>query len=84
LGKSEKLEIIILWLFRYDFLKIEYRLHHLISCFLLFVVVCSFSEELLKLLLPRFYFILDLNVASIRDTDPSRIGKIDTRPHYVS
>lgn len=44
----------------------------------------SFSEELLKLLSPRFYFILDLNVASIRDTDPSRIGNIDTRPHYVT
>ncbi len=51
---------------------------------MLCMFACRFSEELLKLLWPRFYLILDMNVASIRDTDPSRLGNIDTRPHYVS
>lgn len=35
------------------------------------------------ILWPRFRHILDLNVASVRDTDPSKLGSVDTRPHYV-
>ena len=44
---------------------------------------CSYSEELQSLLWPRFKHILTLNVASVREADPSKLGHIDTRPHYV-
>ena len=54
---------------------------HLHVC--VFSVCFSFSNDLLGILWPRFNHILDLNVASIRDTDPSRLGSVDTRPHYV-
>ncbi|XP_019856256.1 PREDICTED: vacuolar protein sorting-associated protein 52 homolog [Amphimedon queenslandica] len=44
----------------------------------------SYSEELQSLLWPRFRHILTLNVASVREADPSRLGHIDTRPHYIT
>ena len=47
------------------------------------IYFCSFSEELQSLLWPRFKHILNLNVASVREADPSKLGHIDTRPHYV-
>ena len=43
-----------------------------------------YSEELQSYLWPRFRHILNLNVASVRDADPHKLGHIDTRPHYVS
>ena len=42
-----------------------------------------YSRDLQGTLWPRFRHILELNVASVRDTDPSKLGQIDTRPHYV-
>ena len=43
----------------------------------------SYSGDLTQILWPRFRRILQLNIASVRDTNPSRLGNIDTRPHYV-
>lgn len=36
------------------------------------------------MLWPRFELILEMNVQSVRSTDPQRLGGLDTRPHYVS
>ena len=33
---------------------------------------------------PRFTYVVELNVDSVRNTDPQRLGVIDIRPHYVS
>ena len=41
-------------------------------------------EQVLALLWPRFELILEMNVQSVRSTDPQRLGGLDTRPHYVS
>ena len=46
-------------------------------------LVHSFSRDLLATLWPRFNHILELNITSVRETDPQRLGNIDTRPHYV-
>ena len=35
------------------------------------------------MLWPRFELILEMNVQSVRSTDPQRLGGLDTRPHYV-
>lgn len=37
----------------------------------------------MALLWPRFELILEMNVQSVRTTDPQRLGGLDTRPHYV-
>lgn len=44
----------------------------------------DYSRDLLAILWPRFHHILDLNIASVRDTDPQKLGNIDTRPHYIT
>lgn len=41
-------------------------------------------DTLLELLWPRFEHILELNIQSIQNTDPQKLGFLDTRPHYVS
>ena len=33
---------------------------------------------------PRFTYVVELNVDSVRNTDPQKLGVIDIRPHYVS
>lgn len=40
-------------------------------------------EAVLELLWPRFEMILEMNIHSIRNTDPQKLGVLDTRPHYV-
>lgn len=40
-------------------------------------------EAVLELLWPRFELILEMNISSIRNTDPQKLGVLDTRPHYV-
>ena len=51
------------------------------------VVLCSsyhrYWETLLEMLWPRFTYIVEMNIESIRTTDPQRLGTIDIRPHYV-
>ncbi|XP_075909311.1 vacuolar protein sorting-associated protein 52 homolog [Petromyzon marinus] len=44
----------------------------------------KYWDALLELLWPRFELILEMNIYSIRSTDPQRLGAIDTRPHYVT
>lgn len=41
-------------------------------------------EEILDVLWPRFELILKMNIQSIRDCDPQRLGMIDMRPHYIT
>ncbi|MEJ1271023.1 VPS52 GARP complex subunit [Cricetulus griseus] len=41
-------------------------------------------EQVLALLWPRFELILEMNVQSVRTTDPQRLGGLDTRPHYIT
>lgn len=40
-------------------------------------------EAVLEMLWPRFELILEMNIHSIRNTDPQKLGVLDTRPHYV-
>ncbi|XP_076023674.1 vacuolar protein sorting-associated protein 52 homolog [Genypterus blacodes] len=44
----------------------------------------KYWEAVLELLWPRFDLILELNIHSIRSTDPQRLGVLDTRPHYIT
>ncbi|XP_016109084.1 vacuolar protein sorting-associated protein 52 homolog [Sinocyclocheilus grahami] len=44
----------------------------------------KYWEAVLELLWPRFELILEMNIQSIRNTDPQKLGVLDTRPHYVS
>lgn len=41
-------------------------------------------EAVLELLWPRFEMILEMNIHSIRNTDPQKLGVLDTRPHYIT
>ncbi|EDL06695.1 mCG142042, partial [Mus musculus] len=40
-------------------------------------------EQVLALLWPRFELILEMNVQSVRSTDPQRLGGLDTRPQHI-
>uniref|UniRef100_A0A3B3HK00 Vacuolar protein sorting-associated protein 52 homolog n=1 Tax=Oryzias latipes TaxID=8090 RepID=A0A3B3HK00_ORYLA len=44
----------------------------------------KYWEALLELLWPRFELILEMNIHSVRNTDPGRLGVLDTRPHYIT
>ncbi|KAJ8377885.1 hypothetical protein AAFF_G00250360 [Aldrovandia affinis] len=44
----------------------------------------KYWEAVLELLWPRFDLILELNIQSIRNTDPQKLGVLDTRPHYIT
>ncbi|XP_018609878.2 vacuolar protein sorting-associated protein 52 homolog [Scleropages formosus] len=44
----------------------------------------KYWEAVLELLWPRFELILEMNIQSIRDTDPQKLGVLDTRPHYIT
>lgn len=44
----------------------------------------KYWEAVLELLWPRFELILELNIHSIRNTDPQKLGVLDTRPHYIT
>ncbi|XP_041069183.1 vacuolar protein sorting-associated protein 52 homolog isoform X1 [Carcharodon carcharias] len=46
--------------------------------------VDKYWDTLLEILWPRFEHILELNIQSIRNTDPQKLGALDTRPHYVT
>ncbi|XP_033763726.1 vacuolar protein sorting-associated protein 52 homolog [Pecten maximus] len=41
-------------------------------------------EALQQMMWPRFEYILDLNIQSVRDCDPQKFGHIDNRPHYIT
>ncbi|KAH1182856.1 hypothetical protein KIL84_004348 [Mauremys mutica] len=44
----------------------------------------KYWDTLLEILWPRFEYILELNIQSIQNTDPQRLGFLDTRPHYIT
>ncbi|XP_034016495.1 LOW QUALITY PROTEIN: vacuolar protein sorting-associated protein 52 homolog [Thalassophryne amazonica] len=44
----------------------------------------KYWEAVLELLWPRFELILEMNIHSIRNTDPQKLGILDTRPHYIT
>ncbi|KAK2887347.1 hypothetical protein QQF64_013533 [Cirrhinus molitorella] len=44
----------------------------------------KYWEAVLELLWPRFELILEMNIQSIRNTDPQKLGILDTRPHYIT
>ncbi|XP_058475002.1 vacuolar protein sorting-associated protein 52 homolog isoform X1 [Solea solea] len=44
----------------------------------------KYWDAVLELLWPRFELILEMNIHSIRNTDPQRLGVLDTRPHYIT
>ncbi|KAH6928650.1 hypothetical protein HPB50_018171 [Hyalomma asiaticum] len=46
--------------------------------------VPAYWESLLQHLYPRFEYILKLNIQSIKDCDPQKLGSIDMRPHYIT
>ncbi|XP_003748088.1 vacuolar protein sorting-associated protein 52 homolog [Galendromus occidentalis] len=47
-------------------------------------VLDSYWDVLVANIFPRFETILRLNINSIRDCDPSKLGSIDNRPHYIT
>ncbi|XP_037080746.1 vacuolar protein sorting-associated protein 52 homolog [Pollicipes pollicipes] len=44
----------------------------------------KYWDMLLNLLWPKFCHIMELNIASVRQCDPSKLGTIDVRPHYIT
>uniref|UniRef100_H3CBA5 Vacuolar protein sorting-associated protein 52 homolog n=1 Tax=Tetraodon nigroviridis TaxID=99883 RepID=H3CBA5_TETNG len=44
----------------------------------------KYWEAVLEMLWPRFELILEMNIHSIRNTDPQKLGVLDTRPHYIT
>ncbi|XP_038135686.1 vacuolar protein sorting-associated protein 52 homolog [Cyprinodon tularosa] len=44
----------------------------------------KYWEAVLELLWPRFELLLEMNIQSIRNTDPQKLGVLDTRPHYIT
>ncbi|NXA44091.1 VPS52 protein, partial [Eudromia elegans] len=46
--------------------------------------VDKYWETLLEMLWPRFEHILEQNIQSIQNTDPQKLGFLDTRPHYIT
>nr|XP_046218160.1 vacuolar protein sorting-associated protein 52 homolog isoform X1 [Oncorhynchus gorbuscha] len=44
----------------------------------------KYWEAVLELLWPRFELILEMNIQSIRNTEPQKLGVLDTRPHYIT
>ncbi|XP_005095273.1 vacuolar protein sorting-associated protein 52 homolog isoform X2 [Aplysia californica] len=41
-------------------------------------------ETILSNLWPRFEYIVSMNIQSVRERDPNKLGHIDNRPHYVT
>ncbi|XP_050390938.2 vacuolar protein sorting-associated protein 52 homolog [Patella vulgata] len=41
-------------------------------------------DAILNTLWPRFEYIINLNIQSVRDCDPQKLGQIDVRPHYIT
>lgn len=68
-------------IFRYLLMDWKVRLDEVCVC--VTVLVCRYWEAVLEMLWPRFELILEMNIHSIRNTDPQKLGVLDTRPHYV-
>lgn len=48
------------------------------------ILLLRYWDALVHVMWPRFQLILEMNTQSIRAVDPSKLGHIDVRPHYVS
>ncbi|XP_014453158.2 vacuolar protein sorting-associated protein 52 homolog isoform X2 [Alligator mississippiensis] len=46
--------------------------------------VDKYWDTLLEILWPRFEYILELNIQSIQNMDPQKLGFLDTRPLYIT
>ncbi|XP_015774460.1 PREDICTED: vacuolar protein sorting-associated protein 52 homolog isoform X1 [Acropora digitifera] len=44
----------------------------------------KYWDTILEMSWPRFTYVVELNVDSVRSTDPLRLGVIDIRPHYIT
>ena len=44
----------------------------------------KYWDAIEKFFWKRFKYLLNLHVESVRTTDPSKLGAIETRPHYVT
>lgn len=44
----------------------------------------GFHNQLLQILWPRFNYVLSLSIHSVRETDPSKLSELDTRPHFIT
>lgn len=47
-------------------------------------VLDRYWDTLLEMFYPRFEHLLQMNIQSIRDCEPQRLGHIDVRPHYIT
>lgn len=47
-------------------------------------VLDRYWDTLLEMFYPRFEYLLQLNIQSIRDCEPQKLGHIDVRPHYIT
>ncbi|GFO17731.1 vacuolar protein sorting-associated protein 52-like protein [Plakobranchus ocellatus] len=41
-------------------------------------------NTILRNLWPRFEYIVNMNIQSVRECDPNKLGQIDSRPHYIT
>ncbi|XP_036362819.1 vacuolar protein sorting-associated protein 52 homolog [Octopus sinensis] len=41
-------------------------------------------QTLQDIMWPRFQYILELNIHSVKECDPQKLGQIDIRPHYIT
>ncbi|EDO47167.1 predicted protein, partial [Nematostella vectensis] len=44
----------------------------------------KYWDTLLEMFWPRFTIIVEMNIDSVRTTDPQKLGHIDVRPHYIT
>src|SRR5205085_6270515 len=45
----------------------------------------NYFETLVNnILWPRFEYIFQLHISSIKDCDPSKLSSVDTRPHFIT
>lgn len=49
-----------------------------------YVGLFRYWDTLLEMFWPRFTFVIQQNIESIRLIDPQKMGSIDVQPHYVS
>ena len=56
----------------------------MIICNIFVAILTRYWDTVLEMSWPRFTYVVELNVDSVRNTDPQRLGVIDIRPHYVS
>ena len=62
----------------------KYKSYTLIGNVYDFVLTYTrYWDTVLEISWPRFTYVVQLNVDSVSNTDPQKLGVIDIRPHYV-